>query len=195
MFPDRSVLHCVDHCWLCNNAADIATCRKTTTTCNAGEECFLENFINSLAQTRYNAGCRTQALCRVMEVVSHGKRSADPCGQCCTGPGCQEHLCGSPSVAETNYRCLDCASVSSSGSCTQRITCQDTEVCSNSVSADGAFLRYSFGCEQKHICAEFAAHGRRSAITICSSCCVGDECNKADCFQLAQNMTREMFGR
>ncbi|XP_033759293.1 uncharacterized protein LOC117341529 isoform X2 [Pecten maximus] len=196
------VVHCIDHCWLCDNAPDLTTCRNTTTTCNVGEQCFLEKFVNTLAETRYNAGCRSQYFCRAMEALSHRKRRLDPCSQCCTGPRCQEQLCGSTLSTESRYRCLHCASVSSTSSCTERVTCQDTEVCKNDIFVDGGLLRYSFGCEDTYKCKAFLAlgvgshTGRRDdmAVGLCSSCCVGDECNKGDCFQMRHDMRPGMFG-
>ncbi|XP_033759295.1 uncharacterized protein LOC117341530 [Pecten maximus] len=192
-----TVVHSAEKCWMCNDVTDVTICRNTTLTCGADEECFLEKIVNNHGETRYNAGCRSHTVCRVMQSLAQGRRSLDPCAQCCTGLNCQDQLCGLGLNTVSTYECLHCDRVSSAHSCTQRIHCQDTEVCSNNLFVDANLLRYSFGCMSKSTCAAFAHNGRsveRDGLLMCSSCCIGDLCNKNDCFTLKQSMTPGMFG-
>ncbi|XP_069114837.1 prestalk protein-like [Argopecten irradians] len=188
------IVYCVEKCWVCNEVADIGTCQNSTVTCNTGEECFLEKSVNLMGQTRYSAGCRSTRICSIMQAMSTGKRRIDPCAQCCTGSGCQANLCGGNPSTVSTYVCLNCDNVASPSSCTRYVTCQHMEVCMNSVNVVGGLIRYSYGCKQRHICKVAAQNGKRQdGVTVCTSCCVGDQCNRGDCFTLMKAMTPAMF--
>ncbi|XP_021349352.1 uncharacterized protein LOC110447774 isoform X1 [Mizuhopecten yessoensis] len=200
-----TIVKCNQICWQCSDESNLALCRNNTVTCSTNEECFLEKAITDTNAVVYSGGCRSNKVCQIMQAVSGvaiGKRSTGLCGKCCTGPHCQDTLCGLTSSGPSLSICLSCNSVSSPAACMNSEVCQDTEVCSAGIHIEGGSLvRYSLGCESKHLCREQAAYltpghpGRAivNAISICDSCCVSDHCNKADCYVLMKNMTVSMF--
>lgn len=81
--------------------------------------------------------------------------------------------------------------------------CQNNQVCWNSVKVVGNLIRYSFGCEERHLCEALYKNGfgtpggtgKRSTggISICDACCVGDYCNREDCFALRTHFNASNF--
>ncbi|XP_033758143.1 uncharacterized protein LOC117340493 [Pecten maximus] len=201
------VVNSAEQCWVCDNVRDIATCKNTTINCGADEECFLAKYINDYAETRYSAGCSSRAVCQALQALAHGRRSLDQCGQCCTGSQCQANLCGlqlSVLIAsnETLPTCLYCPDlVVDAYACKSRKTCLDTEMCSTAIHLVGGRIRYEFGCSSKSLCAALAGNAPasnvrsgNSGVTICSTFCVGNDCNRQDCYTLQSIMTSGIPG-
>ncbi|OWF49542.1 uncharacterized protein LOC110451734 [Mizuhopecten yessoensis] len=199
-------------CLFCESAADITDC-QTTVDCGSNERCFLEKVTTKNLNFVYNAGCRSAAVCSIMDSLagaSGRKRDLVNCAKCCdtTNPNdpCNMRLCGAAVNVTTPESCVVCDRlVSGASSCSERQVCQDTEICKSAIHIVGGLIRYEFGCESTYLCEAFlnndqkttpAPAGRRSTIehegvTICSSCCRGKDCNREDCYLTHTKMTAE----
>ncbi|XP_021349410.1 uncharacterized protein LOC110447803 [Mizuhopecten yessoensis] len=199
-----TLVKCDQRCWECSNEGSLAVCQETTVACPASEQCFVEKVVTDSNEVVFNAGCRSNTACVIMQSLSAGavgKRSISLCGKCCTGPHCQDTLCGLNPGGPSQLRCLSCSSVTSPADCLVYETCQDRKVCYAGIHIEYSSLRYSFGCQDKHLCQNSAANdvvghpGREVANgqSICDACCDSDYCNKVDCYILKKNMTNQMF--
>lgn len=198
-------------CLYCDAAADISDCLTSIIDCGSNEKCFLEKVTTKNLNFVYNAGCRSAAVCSIMDTLSGGagrkKRDLVNCAQCCdtTNPNapCNANLCGAGANATVLNTCVVCDHlVPGFSSCRERQVCQDTEICKSAIHIVGGLIRYEFGCESLHLCQAFlnnderttaAPSGRRNTenegVTICSACCRGKDCNREDCYTTHSKMT------
>ncbi|XP_056019239.1 uncharacterized protein LOC125671369 isoform X3 [Ostrea edulis] len=198
-------------CMSCNLAVSVHDCQKTTTTCQAGEECFLESVTTPDRRMKFNAGCRSKTVCNLMSSFGStiGKRNLVNCAACCSDPPdsngpCNTRLCGESSEP----RCLVCDGLQTTSDCPFTEICGPNQTCYNGVRIVGSSLSYVYGCEDEKVCQTFAVnyhhyhggqHVARSiahdgGVIVCDSCCKGDLCNSQDCVLLLKNMTVDMFG-
>ncbi|XP_060072984.1 uncharacterized protein LOC132552806 [Ylistrum balloti] len=199
-------------CLFCDGAADISDCLTSIIDCGTSERCFLEKVTTKNLNYVYNAGCRSAAVCNIMDSLSSGagrkKRDLVNCAKCCdTTNGadpCNARLCGAGANITQVSTCVVCNHlVPGFSSCTERQVCQDTEICKSAIHVVGGLIRYEFGCESLHLCQAFldndgttvAPAGRRNTesegITICSACCRGKDCNREDCYVTHSKMTAD----
>ncbi|XP_062609429.1 uncharacterized protein LOC134271201 [Saccostrea cucullata] len=209
-------------CMSCHHALSIHECRKTTVDCQHNEECYFESVTTTDLKVKFNAGCRSRAVCNLMSSLGPkiGKRDLVNCAECCSDPPdsdgpCNTRLCGESSAP----RCLVCNGLQTSrADCKSSAICPQNQTCYNGVRIVGSSsLQYVYGCEEEQTCQAFAKNyhhyhnnqhvGRsvpdRSAsgrsvsndggVIVCDSCCKDDMCNAQDCFALLKNMTVNMF--
>ncbi|XP_061194749.1 uncharacterized protein LOC133202901 [Saccostrea echinata] len=197
-------------CMRCTDAADITDCFTNLAVCGDNEECYLEKSTGEDLSIRYNSGCRSHAVCEIMRMMSGttGRKRLVNCAKCCTdvpddnGP-CNAKLCDltPPQLQAT---CVVCSGVHADAqSCTSVATCPPNEVCFTGIRIVGANIRYVFGCYEERVCRAMLDNDSKNSTIhrsgrvihgdqgtpICDSCCKGNRCNAADCFELRKNMT------
>ncbi|XP_033730441.1 uncharacterized protein LOC117319817, partial [Pecten maximus] len=146
------------NCTSCNDAASVEDCVGQVT-CMDDEDCFLEQITTDSLALRFNAGCRSKAVCSVMATLAGttGKRSIVNCAQCChdtttQGQPCNRFLCGQrPSITVSAMQCQQCPHpVASASDCPHMVTCKPTELCYSDIYMyGGSILRYMRGCREK----------------------------------------------
>uniref|UniRef100_A0A194AP13 Sodefrin-like factor n=1 Tax=Pinctada fucata TaxID=50426 RepID=A0A194AP13_PINFU len=172
-------------CASCELAPTIGECMLKKTICGDGEECFLEKVTTDQLTIAFNAGCRSEKVCRIQEMLAAGSptgrrslASGDTvsfrekenernrrnilinCAECCDAiPNeygpCNAKLCNQRPNA-TLKQCLKCDNYHAGPNlCTTRDTCQDTEVCHTGIRIVDNLVRYEYGCEDKHRCKAF----------------------------------------
>lgn len=206
----------------CNGVLNITDCLDVEVECGAGESCFLERIITSSNQIVFNSGCRSNRVCMITEQMTGGLGKRDlvrknrdivTCSECCNatkddnGP-CNTRLCGQNPPVNRPAKCLDCTMKASVGACLTRTICQETQVCGNEITVvGGTMVRYNYYCEERHLChtayqsleklrgtsSRKARSSHSDGIAVCNSCCIGNECNKSDCFFLQHNFTSADF--
>ncbi|XP_069121762.1 uncharacterized protein [Argopecten irradians] len=114
-------------CYICNDVANPRDCTNKVS-CAQDEECFTQEFIAPNLQKRYKLSCETKQRCQLLSLFGR-KRSSQLCNECCSGPGCNRHLCplnnsppiGPPTlIPNLPQPCVDkvnvdCASLAQSG--------------------------------------------------------------------------------
>ncbi|XP_062609431.1 uncharacterized protein LOC134271202 isoform X2 [Saccostrea cucullata] len=195
-------------CMSCHHALSVHECKKTTVDCQHHEECYFESVTTSDRKVKFNAGCRSRAVCNLMSSLGPkiGKRDLVNCAECCSGPPdregpCNTRLCGESSAP----RCLVCNGLQSSrADCQTSAICPQNQTCYNGVRIVGSSsLQYVYGCEEEQTCQAFAEnyhhyhnnqHVGRSVsndggVIVCDSCCKDDMCNAQDCFALLKKIS------
>ncbi|XP_062596959.1 uncharacterized protein LOC134258425 [Saccostrea cucullata] len=212
LFALYGLLRAGPTCMRCTDVADIQECFTNVANCGDNEECYLEKVTQEDLSIKYNAGCRSKQVCAIMAALNGGgrkKRDLVNCADCCSdapdksGP-CNSKLCGLAG-GQVQASCVVCEGVHSDvAACSSAATCPPNEVCFTGIRIVGTAIRYVFGCYEERVChamlendnKNHTAHGRPGRVIhgdqgtpICDSCCKGDRCNAADCFELRKNMT------
>nr|XP_034327326.1 uncharacterized protein LOC105333981 isoform X1 [Crassostrea gigas]XP_034327327.1 uncharacterized protein LOC105333981 isoform X1 [Crassostrea gigas]XP_034327328.1 uncharacterized protein LOC105333981 isoform X1 [Crassostrea gigas] len=199
-------------CIRCTDAAEISECITNTAACGDNEQCYLEKVTKEDLSIRYNAGCRSTAVCQIMASLNAGRKKRDlvNCADCCAdapnenGP-CNAALCGlKPQALQAT--CVVCNGIHSDvRSCTQAATCPPNEACFTGIRIVGTAIRYVFGCYEERVCKAMLDNDKTNStinrqgrvihgdqgIRICDACCKGDRCNAADCFDLKKKMAAQ----
>ncbi|XP_056004754.1 uncharacterized protein LOC125660007 isoform X2 [Ostrea edulis] len=201
-------------CIVCQNAATVEECRQQNKVhCGDNEDCYLKKYTTNTAQIRFEAGCFPKTTCVLLNSLNPspvGKRDTDlhrpkkdltNCFQCCNGTTtqdgpCNSYLCHQDPTAEL-VTCKVCTGVHDHiESCAHEDVCPPTEACYTGIRIVGNEAKYVFGCANKRICRSLALDNARQArvihgdvgLNICDACCVGTNCNEAECFTLKKEM-------
>ncbi|XP_021380188.1 uncharacterized protein LOC110467388 [Mizuhopecten yessoensis] len=79
-------------CYVCDDVANPRDC-TTKIACGQDEECFTQEFISSNLEKRYKLSCESRQRCRILSLFGKKRSSSQLCNECCSGPGCNRHLC------------------------------------------------------------------------------------------------------
>ncbi|XP_033732334.1 uncharacterized protein LOC117321853 [Pecten maximus] len=114
-------------CYVCSDVANPRDCTNKIT-CAQDEECFTQEFIASNFQKRYRLSCESRQRCKILSLFGRKRSTSQLCNECCSGPGCNRHLCpiDSSPVGTTpvipnlptpcvDHGSVDCASLAQSG--------------------------------------------------------------------------------
>nr|XP_011429200.2 uncharacterized protein LOC105329598 [Crassostrea gigas]XP_019923338.2 uncharacterized protein LOC105329598 [Crassostrea gigas]XP_019923340.2 uncharacterized protein LOC105329598 [Crassostrea gigas] len=201
-------------CLKCQDAASIEECRQQSRApCGENENCFLRKYTTDNLDIRFEAGCLSKTTCALLNsLTTLGRRSVwgldlvrpkkdvTNCFQCCgasatdSGP-CNSHLCGQVPNTEL-VTCKVCVGVHDHiASCSREDVCPPTEACYTGIRVVGTEAKYVFGCANKRICRSLAMDSKMKRVihgdvglNICDACCVGRNCNEAECFALKKVM-------
>ncbi|XP_062596971.1 uncharacterized protein LOC134258434 [Saccostrea cucullata] len=202
-------------CMKCQDATTIEECRQQyTVPCGDRDDCFLRKYTTDNAEIRFEAGCLAKSTCSILNSFHSdnpvGKRNVDllrtkkevtNCFQCCNGSlvhggPCNSHLCGQAPGPEL-VTCKMCPGVHDHiESCSHEDVCPPGEACYTGIRIVGSVPKYVFGCAKKRICRSLASDNVRETreihgdigLSICDACCIGINCNEAECFALKNVM-------
>ncbi|XP_060066069.1 uncharacterized protein LOC132546373 [Ylistrum balloti] len=79
-------------CYVCDDVANPRDCNNKVT-CAQDEECFTQEFVTPSLQKRFRLSCESKQRCQLLSVFGRKRASTQLCNECCSGPGCNRHLC------------------------------------------------------------------------------------------------------
>nr|XP_022289342.1 uncharacterized protein LOC111101225 isoform X1 [Crassostrea virginica] len=212
-------------CLKCQDATSVDECRQQNKApCGDDEDCYLRKYTTDNMEIRFEAGCFPKTTCALLSALNPdnviGRRGVSKdmalarprkdvtnCFQCCKDSKeedpCNSHLCNQvPSAALIT--CKVCSGVHDYiDSCAHEDVCPPTEACYTGIRIVGTEAKYVFGCANKQICRSLAMDNIRTSrvihgdigLNICDACCVGRNCNEAECFALKKLMNLDDYLR
>ncbi|XP_052268830.1 uncharacterized protein LOC127870225 isoform X1 [Dreissena polymorpha] len=172
-------------CLSCQEVLEPKYCEYVTL-CGDHESCFVDSFVTSNGNIRFNSGCRDSSVC--LATAFHpasieGRRSGQMivCSTCCQTRLCNQGGCGKTGWSpDRGPLCYNCEQQRHPTDCNKVRQCQRSQVCSLMTTEIAGEMVHHSSCDYMDAC--FAAKSRVLASLSnwadgCVQCCNSSLCN------------------